>query len=181
MPVGYTVVVLAGDQAALLRELAGLGEEFASMSFEAYRVADRGFVVFGWHEGTHDLVAIQGIEDLAEALSLEFGKAVAAYYDKTCDSREATLYQNGEAIRSFGEEDELWAPTDDEGHEIPGAPRRAPKDVPEDEDYVFVWDGIDAALEAAGFRSWLTDDDLTHVGGPEKLIWERAAREEPKP
>jgi hypothetical protein len=89
-------------------------------------------------------------------------------------AREATLYQEGELIRSFGEEDELWAPMDANGDERPDAPRCPGSAVPEDEEYAFVWDGIDAGLEAAGFRSWLPPDGLLHVASQENLIWERA-------
>jgi hypothetical protein len=165
---------LVADQAALLRRLAELPEAFAPLSFEAYDVADQGFVIFGWREGTRHLEATEEIEDLAKALSLEFGKAVAVHFDEMLQVRDATLYQQGEFIRSFGEEDELWAPMDVHGDVLPDAPHCSGSAVPEDEEYAFVWDGIDAGLEAAGFRSWLPADGLMYVAAQDNLIWERS-------
>ncbi len=181
MGLSYETVVLTGEQATLLQLLENLPEEFDSLSFESYRAADRGFVIFGWHEGIRHLSATEEIEELAKALSLEFGKAIATHFDEMLQVREATLYCCGESIRSFGEWDELWAPTDCNGDAIPGAPRCPSSEIPEDADYDFVWDGIDAGLEVAGFQSWLPTDGLLQVARKEDLIWERAARQESNP
>jgi hypothetical protein len=170
----YEAVALVADQAALLRRLADLPKACAPLSFEAYRVANQGFVIFGWREGTRHLGATEEIEDLGKALSQEFGKAVAVHFDEMLQVRDATLYQQGEFIRSFGEEDELWAPMDGNGDVLPDAPRCPGSAIPDDEEYAFVWDGIDASLAAAGFRSWLPDGWLTEVAAQDNLIWERA-------
>lgn len=177
MGASYEAVVLAADRIALLRKLAGLPETFAPLSFEAYHAADQGFVIFGWREGTRHLGATEEIEELAKSFSLEFGKAVAVHFDEMLQVRDATLYQRGELLRSFGDEDELWAPMDDNGDVLADAPRCPGSAVPEDEEYAFVWDGIDAGLDAAGFRAWLPADGLMYVVGQDNLIWERAGAE----
>jgi hypothetical protein len=177
----YEAVVLAADQTALLRQLENLTEAFALMSFEAYRVGDLGFVVFGWREGIRHLGATAEIEELANALSLDFEKAVAVHFDEMLQVRDATLYHRGEMIRCFGEEAELWAPMDANGDALPDALRCPATAVPDGEEYAFVWDGIDAGLEAAGFRSWLsTSAGLWpgHVARRDDLIWKRSSAEE---
>jgi hypothetical protein len=175
----YEAVVLAGDQAALIRQLENLPDAFAPLSFEVYRVVERGFVVFGWQEGPGNTA--EDVEDLAKELSVEFGKAVAVHFHDMLQVRETTLYQGGESIRSFGEQDELWAPMDDNGEELPDAPRCPGYAVPDGAEYTFVWDGIDAGLEAAGFRSWLpTSAGLwpLQIAQREALIWERPGTDE---
>jgi hypothetical protein len=148
------------------------------MSFEAYRVADRGLVVFGWTEGIRHWGPTEAevIEDLAKELSRTFVKAVAVHCDDMFQVWVSTLYQEGEQIRSFGEEDEFWARMDENGEVAPDAPRCPGKAVPEDEEeeYAFVRDGIDAGLEAAGFRSWLPDGGLLYVSDQDNMIWERS-------
>jgi hypothetical protein len=63
---------------------------------------------------------------------------------------------------------------DGNGDALPDAPRCPGSAVPDDEEYAFVWDGIDAGLEAAGFRSWLPDGGLMYVAAQDNLIWKRA-------
>jgi hypothetical protein len=147
----------------------------ASMSFEAYRVADRGAVIFGWQEGIRHWGPEQAeaIEHVARVLSLTFVKALAVHFNDMLNIREASLYQEGKLIRWFGEEDELWAPMDGKGDVLPDAPRCPGSAVPEDENYAFVWDGIDAGLEAGGFRGWLPTGGLLYVADRDNLIWER--------
>jgi hypothetical protein len=169
----YEAIVLAAERAALLRHLKNLPDECASISFEVYRVATRGFVVFGWGEKTRHLGATKELEKLAEALSLKFGKAVAVHSEEMMQVRDASFYRHGELIGLFGEEDERWAPTDENGEVLPDAQLCPGHAVPEGEEYEFVWDGIDAGLEAAGFRSWLPVGGLMSIARRENLIWER--------
>lgn len=110
---------------------------------------------------------------MAAVLSLEFDQALAVHYDTMLGVREATLYQSGKPIRSFGEEDELWAPTDCNGAALPDAPRCPSSEIPKDADYDFVWDGIDAGIEVAGFGGWLTAYDLTAGFHGDDLLWQR--------
>jgi hypothetical protein len=171
----YEAVVLSADRTAVIHRLKHLAEN-TSMSFYAYRVADRGIVVFGWTEGNRHWGPVEAevIEDLAKELSRTFAKAVAVHFDDMFQVQESTLYQDGESIRSFGEEDELWAPTAENGEVAPDAPRCPGNAVPGDEEYALVWDGIDAGLEAAGFRSWLPEGGLLDVSDQDNLIWERS-------
>jgi hypothetical protein len=171
----YDAVVVAAAKAPLLRELEDLPDTFAPISFEVYRVKGRGFVIFAWREiGPPE--ATDEMEELAMALSLKFGKAVAVHMVDNVQIRESTLYEEGKLVRSFGEEDELWAPMDENGDELPGAPCCQSSAIPEGEDYAFVWDGIDAGLEAAGFRSWFRDSVL-EAARKKALIWERTGVE----
>jgi hypothetical protein len=170
----YEAVVLAADRTALIHQLNSFAEN-TSMSFEAYRVADPGVVIFGWTEGIRHWgpAELEIIEGLAEELSRYIAKAVAVHFDEMLQVREATLYQEGELIQSFGEEDEFWAPKEANGDVLPDGSPCPQSAVPESEGDVF-WDGIDAGLQAAGFWSLLPAGRFMYVADPENLIWERS-------
>jgi hypothetical protein len=177
MGLSYNAVVVAADPISLLRCLKSLPEEYNPIQFYAYRVGDRGAIVFGYRDETGHLTATDEMERLADALSKEFDKAVAVHYDEMLQVYQSSLCQEGKWIRSFGEEDELWAPMDENGDEIADAPRCPGHAIPEGEDFAFVWDGIDAGLEAAGFRSWLPSS-LHEAAHQDALIWQRPAQRE---
>jgi hypothetical protein len=63
----------------LIHQLEGFVKN-TSMSFEAYRGAERGFVIFGWTVGIRHWGPAEAevIEDLAKELSRKFLKAVGS-------------------------------------------------------------------------------------------------------
>ena len=62
-----------------------------------------------------------------------------------------------------GEADEVWVPYGDDGQLVLDGPRYSGDEVPEDVECDCVCNGIDAALEAAGFARWMTAGRLVNV------------------
>ena len=70
MSVYFEAVVVAGDQATLVRLLDGVSEleddPFAPITLELHRVTDCGYALFGWRAGARRPQAAEEVEDLAD-------------------------------------------------------------------------------------------------------------------
>ena len=180
----FEAVVVAADQSTLIRLLEGLPEldepgAFAPITLDVHRVTERGLVVFGWRAGASRPQAAQEMEELADELSLELGTAVAVHYDDQVGLRAAMLSRDGEPVRYFGEGDEVWVPYGKGGQLVLDGPRYPGNAVPEDVECDCIWNGIDAALEAAGLRDWVTASTLAaEVVSAESPIWQRPGARE---
>jgi len=156
----FEAVVVAADQTILIRLLDNLAQTldshpFARIPWELYRVGDCGFVLFGLRADGKQPQASHEVEDLADELSLEFGCAVAVHYDDQVGVRTALLSKDGELARSFGETDEMWVPYDAHGELITDGPRYPGDALPADVECDCIRNGIDAALQVAGFQEWI--------------------------
>jgi hypothetical protein len=182
MSMYFEAVVLAANQSALIRLLEGLPEleepdPFAAITLKVSREARGRYVVFGWRAGAKRPMCAQEMEDLADELTLELGSAVAVHYDDQVGLRAAMLSREGEPVRYFGEPDEVWVPYGEDGEPRTDGPRYARNAVPDDIECDCIWNGIDAALEAAGFRKWITSHKLAaevaYRAYRESPLWER--------
>jgi hypothetical protein len=181
----FEAAVVAASKSALLKLLEGLPTQmmergldfdpFAPFTLEAFAAGRGRFIVFAWREGANRPDAWQEIEDLADEFSLAFGTAVAVHYDNMVGVRIGMLTRDGEAERYFGEEDEIWAPYGKNGKPVTRGPRYSANAIPKGVDCERIWDGIDAALEAAGFRKWLTAEKLHQVAVADSAepVWKR--------
>jgi hypothetical protein len=175
----FEAVVLIADQTALISLLEGLPaldepDPFAAITLEVHRVTERGFVIFGWRAGARRPDAAQEMEDLADELSLELGQAVAVHYNDQVGLHAAMLSQDGEPVRYFGEQDEIWVPYGANGELVLDGPRYSGDAVPDDIECDCIRNGIDAALEAAGFQDWITARNLaTEVAYSKQPLWQR--------
>jgi hypothetical protein len=174
----FEAVVVAADQPALIRLLEGLPQildpdPFAPLTLELYQVTDRGFVIFGWRAGARRPEAWQEVEDLADELSLELGPAVAVHYNDQVGVKVAMLSQEGEPVRYFGEQDEVWVPYGEDGKLVTDGPRYPGDALPEDIECDCIRNGIDAALEATGFQGWITARELVQVAYRKDPVWQR--------
>jgi hypothetical protein len=76
-------------------------------------------------------------------------------------------------VRYFGEQDEVWVPYG-EGDELAMDGPRYPGDaLPEGVECGCIRQAIDAAFEAAGFKEWITLDELVQVAYREDPVWKR--------
>lgn len=176
MSTHFEAVVLAAQQSALvplLESLAGQGP-LGRISFELFPVADQGWVIFGWRAGAKRPHAADEMEEVAHALSRAFAAAITVHYDDQIGLRLAMLSRNGLLVRHFGEEDEVWVPYADDGELVMDGPRYSGKTVPDDVECDCIWNGIDAALDAAGFRDWITGEKVCRVAQESDPIWQRA-------
>jgi hypothetical protein len=160
----FEAVVVAASRSALVGRLKALWDApgpdepgpFAPIALKVYRVARGRSVVFGWRAGDRRPCCAREMEDLADELSLAFGTAVTVHYDDQVGVRAAMLSRGGEPVRHFGEADEVWVPYGEDGEVLTGGPRYPGNAVPQDVECDCIRNGIDAALEAAGFGKWLT-------------------------
>ena len=182
MSMYFEAVVLAANQSALIRLLEGLPEleepdPFAAITLKVSREARGRYVVFGWRAGAKRPMCAQEMEDLADELTLELGSAVAVHYDDQVGLRAAMLSREGEPVRYFGEPDEVWVPYGEDGEPRPEGPRYPGNAVPDYVECDCIWNGIDAALEAAGFRKWITAHKLAaevaYWAFRGRHVWER--------
>ena len=177
MSVYFEAVVVAADQPTVVRLLESLLElhddPFAPISLELHRVADRGFVVFCWRAGGRRPHAAKEVEDLADDLSLKLDTAVAIHYDDQVGLRAAMLSQEGAPVRYFGEAEEVWCPYGEGGELVTDGPRYAGDAIPDDVECHCIRNGIDVALETAGFQGWITSAELVQVAYRNDPVWQR--------
>lgn len=177
MSVYFEAVVVAADQPTVVRLLEGLSEldddSFAPISLELQQVAEGGFVVFGWRAGARRPQAAEEVEELAHKLSLELGIAVAVHYDDQVGMRVGMFSKGGKQIRHFGEPDEVWVPYGEDGELITDGMRYTGDAIPDDVECDCIRNGIDVALEAAGFHEWVNCAELVQVAYRKESVWQR--------
>jgi len=94
------------------------------------------------------------IDQLAVELSMELGKALVVRYDDRVGLRWAGLYEGGEAVREFGEDDELWVPLGEDGEPVVDGLQLKYSELDPDEEYATSVNAIEAGLLAFGRGSW---------------------------
>jgi hypothetical protein len=182
MSMYFEAVVLAANQSALIGLLESLQEldepdPLTPITLKLSRIDQERYVVFGWRAGAARPMCAQEMEHLTGKLSLKFGTAVAVHYDDQVGVRVAMLARDGEPVRHFGEQDEVWVPYGEDGEPCTDGPRYLGNAVPDDVECDCTWNGIDAALEMAGFRKWITARKLAaevaYRAFREDQLWER--------
>jgi hypothetical protein len=186
MSMYFEAVVLAANKTALIRLLTNLPERqgascFIPITLKVSYVAKGRYVVFGWRAGADRPLCGQEMEDLANVLSLEFGKAVAVHYDDQVGVRAAMLSCDGKPAGYFGKPDEVWVPYGEAGNLQMEGPRYPGNALPDDVECDCIWNGIDAALEGAGFRTWIPSQlaaKVAYRAFREDPLWERLGMSE---
>src|SRR5262249_44738375 len=126
-----------------------------------------------WRAGAARPDAWGEVQALAYDLSLDFDTAVAVHYDDQVSERLAAVARDGDPLRQFGEPDEVWVPDGVSGEPDPSGPRYAGDAVPDDVECDCIRNGIDVALEAAGFQGWMTARGLVQVAYRDDPVWRR--------
>lgn len=93
------------------------------------------------------------INEVAAQLSKSCGHSLAVFYDNRCGVNDSNLFRNGSLVESFGEEDELWVPLDDNGYQLTDGERFTVDQLDEDEEYDCIQSGIDVGLATLGVSS----------------------------
>ena len=117
--------------------------------FGVYRVATRSVPL-----------DVEAMTSLAASLSEAVPAATAVFYDNRCGVRAAATFRGGTLSAEFGEEDEWWAPLDDEGVPRRDVPPVPATDLDPDEEYGCVRTAIDVGLADLGVPSAVTCDTL---------------------
>lgn len=106
----------------------------------------------GKFEGVSDEV-----DRVGEDLSRKLGKTlVVRYYSTTC-YHSASMYEHGKRLSSFGEDDEIWVPLDEEGRHILDAGMFKLSELDDEVEYDTLRTAIDLGLQAMGVNSTLRD------------------------
>jgi hypothetical protein len=90
------------------------------------------------------------LERVAAVLSESLGKTLLVRWNTTVGYRTATLYVNGELALSFGQDDELWVPLDEEGELIRDQGIFHVKDLDPDTEYDRLKSAADLGFDALG-------------------------------
>ncbi len=182
----FEAVVVQAPQQPLIQALARLDapddrvDELLPITLKMHQVGHQRYVIFGWRAGQRRPDCAGEVESLAEELSFALAvPTVAVHYDDQCGPlKVALLVRNGEPVCAFGSADEVWVPYGEDGELVLDGPRYTGETVPDDVECDCIRNGIDAAIEAAGFAKWLTMKKLYAVAYDEKgevypLVWER--------
>lgn len=143
------------------------------INLELFQVRGGRFVVFGWRAGAPRPWSWGELQTLAYNLSLEYNTAVAVHYDDQVSERLAVVARNGEPLRRCGKADEVWVPYGENGKVVKDGPRYPGDALPKDIECDCVRNGIDAALEVAGFHEWLTCRKMVKLACRDNPLWRR--------
>jgi hypothetical protein len=83
------------------------------------------------------------------------------------------LSQDGEPVRYFGDQDEVWVPFGEGTELVTDGPRYPGDALPAGVECDCIRTAIDAALEAAGFQGWMTAGELVQVAYRKDFVWQR--------
>lgn len=166
MSVVYEAVVWEGDASAVR---AAFDRLQTALSLRLFQPADRGFVLVCWLPDDARRHAVDEVNRLAAVLSVDFVSALAVHYDDRCGVKTALLYRAGSAVREYGDSDEVWTPMDEQGYPVADGPQYGGDAIPPDVECDCIRQAIDAGLEEAGYRRWLSAADLREWSGSEGL------------
>ncbi len=110
-------------------------------------------------------IADSEVERLARKLSTNFSRGLLIDYNDQVGYRSAKIYENGECVKEFDADDELWIPLSENGEpNLKASPVRSSEFL-EDEEYETVKDALDLGFEAFGAGSWSALVDFFGKGG----------------
>ncbi len=161
----YEGIVFRSPDAAAVDAFRGLSAPFrlrlvrlADGAFGVYRVAARS-----------DRFDVETLTSLAATLSESTSAALAVFYDNNSGVRAATVFRGGTCSAEFGEDDEWWAPLDDDGEPRRDVPPVSATDLDAAEEYECVRDAIEVGLAALEVPIVVTRDTLKDAFCYERL------------
>src|SRR5579884_1864691 len=97
----YEGVIFCSDEQSARTAFAGVT---SSLRLRLVRLADG---VFGVYQvvGATDAFDQTAVEQVAQQLSVQLGRAIALFYDNSCGIRASVLYELGRRGREFGDSD----------------------------------------------------------------------------
>ena len=103
------------------------------------------------------VVCNESTETFALALSKQFGEALLIRWDDRIGLRASSVYRDGQLLREFTAEDELWAAVDDDGNPIADGQRYTEAELDaldDDEEYGTVVNALELGCEHSNVCSW---------------------------
>jgi hypothetical protein len=152
----YEGIVFRSSDSAAIGAFRGLSAPFplrlmrlADGTFGVYRVADRSVPL-----------DVEATRSLAAELSKSASGALAVFYDNSNGLRMAAAFRGGTLSAEFGEDDEWWAPLDEDGEPRRDLPPVRAIDLDADEEYDCVRDAIEVGLAALDVPAEVTRHTL---------------------
>lgn len=103
------------------------------------------------------------IEDIAAQLSLSLGPTIVARFDSIIGYRSSMVFENGVLVQIFAQDDEIYAPLDEEGEPMVNGPRVRLAELKPSEEYDTLQNAIQLGLEFVGQDVWENlFDFITH-------------------
>lgn len=141
----FEAFVLGGEYG----EVAAFLEEKRLFDFEVVHLEleeDKSFLYID----TESTLDPEIIENIAKALSEEFGQCLYVYSNEDDSSSYAMIYDETGFLDMFGEEDEIWVETNENGYPDTKGTRYTKQEVLENQDseknFACVFNCLDAAL-----------------------------------
>ncbi len=169
----YQAIVGMADSTQLQTSLKTLPDKYARLTLELFHPQKRGFVFFLSLNGAYRPNPEMQAEGLASELSNVFGSAISIRYDDQCGIREATLFKGRQAVRVYGETDEIWVPLDENGFVVLNGEQFPGDAIPNDIECDCIKNAIDAAFQDAGFQEWMTSRELIAISNRTDCDWRR--------
>jgi hypothetical protein len=94
------------------------------------------------------------VYELAMLFSKKLGKTLAIYYDSRIGLRASDYFSNGEHIRSFGQNDELYVQLDEDGEPNDLGKRFKYSELLPDDEYETIENAIELGLKELGQNKW---------------------------
>lgn len=95
------------------------------------------------------------MEYVASQISLRLSQAILVRYDDRIGYRMSVVYQEGNPIKSFGLEDEIWVMTDEDGELIVNGKQFNIEQIKDDEEeYETIYNAIQLGLEFLKINTW---------------------------
>jgi hypothetical protein len=153
MSVVYEAIVLSGDESAIGPAFDALK---TTLSLRLLRLTTHGFAIARCRHDSSRAFAAEQVHRLAAELSVPFHTTVAVHYDDRCALKIAVLFEGGNLVQEFGEQNEIWVPIDDHGDPVLNGLRYPGNRKPPNQECDCIYQAIDAGLDAAGFSRWLS-------------------------
>lgn len=135
--------------AAGIKELRYLNEQALELSALSSGVS----VVFR-DDARSKLQFAEAIEDLARMLSAKYSRALVVRYDSRIGHRSSEVMDGGRCVASYGENDELFVPLDEDGEPLDDATPIRRENLLQGEEYETKVNAIQLGLNHVEWNVW---------------------------
>jgi hypothetical protein len=130
-----------------------MGPELASRGFQAMPMGDNlSAIVLGSTPSPRRRQ--DQLDELAKTLSHRAGRCLVVEYDSRTGTRSSKLFENGDHILDFGEEDEIYAPLDRHGQPKTDGLRLRLAELDPAEEYETIQNAIELGMAKLGVCAW---------------------------
>lgn len=128
----------------------------SNLKLEAEKVNDYLSAICRVENDRKKMIFSPEMEYVSSQVSVVFSKALLVRYDDRVGYRSSVLFQEGNPIKSFDLEDEIWVITDEDGEPIVDGKKFTIEQIKDDdeEEYETIYNAIQLGLESLGVNAW---------------------------